>query len=246
MAQQTVRPRVRRSLVARTAPCTRRRQGIATWMLRTYLRQIHENVTRVTLCLLIAKENLLGLYTGAGFSCVGLSSVVHGKGTPLYLSIPGMPRIARRCSVLSLTPSFFARAVCLRSVRWLAVLRPTLQTCGALTNQTLGLSSSTSSLLARRCVGRSERGLGRMLGSPGARLCALQLPLFQVDAFSAKAFGGNPAAVMVLSAKYAARRRRVLCPCPLSATLTSTDTVAVWRVGLQLRDRSRGRRACAG
>ena len=49
-------------------------------MLRTYLRQIHENVAHIALSLLIAKEHLLGLYTGAGFTCVGLSSVVHGKG----------------------------------------------------------------------------------------------------------------------------------------------------------------------
>ena len=48
-------------------------------MVKTYLRQVHENVPQVELCLLIAKQPIMPLYQGAGFTAVGLSGVVHGK-----------------------------------------------------------------------------------------------------------------------------------------------------------------------
>ena len=55
-----------------------RRQGIALWMLRSYMKQVTE-LQRVSRVLLICKENLVCLYEAAGFRSLGPSAVVHGQ-----------------------------------------------------------------------------------------------------------------------------------------------------------------------
>ena len=55
-----------------------RRQGIALWMLRSYLQKVSELET-VSRVLLICKEPLIGLYEKAGFVDLGRSDVVHGQ-----------------------------------------------------------------------------------------------------------------------------------------------------------------------
>eukprot|EP00750_Incisomonas_marina_P005518 INCI13986.1.p1 GENE.INCI13986.1~~INCI13986.1.p1 ORF type:complete len:426 (-),score=74.93 INCI13986.1:3-1280(-) len=57
-----------------------RRQGVATWMLRTYLTQLP---AKIDLVLLMCKKPLIPLYEACGFTLVGVSPVVHGK-TPWY------------------------------------------------------------------------------------------------------------------------------------------------------------------
>ena len=54
-----------------------RRKGIASYMLREYLSRV-DGLGFATRVLLICKEPLVGLYTGAGFENLGPSDVVHG------------------------------------------------------------------------------------------------------------------------------------------------------------------------
>lgn len=54
-----------------------RRQGLASAMLAFYLERMREN-PRIQRIFLIAKGNLLGFYTSAGFKVLRLSPVVHG------------------------------------------------------------------------------------------------------------------------------------------------------------------------
>jgi len=55
-----------------------RRQGLATWMLKEYLRTIAES-TKTERVLLICKDHLVGFYESCGFGKIGLSEVVHGQ-----------------------------------------------------------------------------------------------------------------------------------------------------------------------
>jgi GNAT superfamily N-acetyltransferase len=55
-----------------------RRRGIASAMLRAYSTAVAALQPQVTLICLIAKAQLLHLYTSCGFSLKGPSSVVHG------------------------------------------------------------------------------------------------------------------------------------------------------------------------
>ena len=65
-----------------------RRQGVASAMLRAYLRAVAggggggagagATAPRVRACALIAKARLVGLYARAGFELVGQSAIVHG------------------------------------------------------------------------------------------------------------------------------------------------------------------------
>lgn len=55
-----------------------RRKGIASRMLQAYLMMIQHTLHIFTLRLM-CKENLVGLYSAAGFSMVGPSDVQHGK-----------------------------------------------------------------------------------------------------------------------------------------------------------------------
>ena len=64
-----------------------RRKGIATKMLKEYIVRLVANNQSVAAdnkkptewVLLLCKENLISLYSGAGFTLVGPSSVVHGQ-----------------------------------------------------------------------------------------------------------------------------------------------------------------------
>jgi len=56
-----------------------RRKGLATKMLNEYIKRVVKKEEKVTLILLICKENLKGFYENCGFQYIGLSKVVHGK-----------------------------------------------------------------------------------------------------------------------------------------------------------------------
>jgi len=64
----------------------KRRTGIATWMLASYLHHVHSlgSVSRV---LLICKEPLVALYAGVGFKSLGPSDVVHGQDLWILMAI---------------------------------------------------------------------------------------------------------------------------------------------------------------
>jgi len=137
-------------------------------MCRTFLKQVHENTPRIRLCLLIAKKHVLPLYQGVGFSVVGLSSVVHGKG------------VTREASVNHALIGSIVHTVC--------VTDPWFE---------MKYVFST-----RRDVrGVSDCVWGRHIVSHASCLF-VQLAQYQVDAFSSEPFRGNPAAVLILSAKY--------------------------------------------
>nr|AGX26123.1 arylalkylamine N-acetyltransferase [Callorhinchus milii] len=57
---------------------TWRRKGIALSLLQHYVRDISQNQTDVHQICLLSHQYLLPLYIKAGFSNIGLSSVVHG------------------------------------------------------------------------------------------------------------------------------------------------------------------------
>jgi GNAT superfamily N-acetyltransferase len=65
-----------------------RRKGIATYMLRQYLRNIHQLGT-IDRVLLLSKAYLLPFYLRCGFQFIGLSPVEHGQvssDAPVYLT----------------------------------------------------------------------------------------------------------------------------------------------------------------
>eukprot|EP00051_Salpingoeca_urceolata_P028640 m.487693 g.487693 ORF g.487693 m.487693 type:complete len:180 (+) comp25208_c0_seq1:112-651(+) len=58
-------------------PC--RRKGLASHMLQKYIGHVRENIAGVSSLQLIAHDELVPLYTKAGFEHVGLSPVVYGS-----------------------------------------------------------------------------------------------------------------------------------------------------------------------
>ena len=65
---------------------TKRRTGIATWMLASYLHNV-KSLGSVSRVLLICKEPLIPLYAAVGFKNLGLSDVVHGKDPWILMSV---------------------------------------------------------------------------------------------------------------------------------------------------------------
>ena len=65
-----------------------RRRGVASRMLKHYLRTCVGSVTSVRL---LAKQNLLSLYTKAGFKIDGVSPIVHGDDPWFDLSLSTSP-----------------------------------------------------------------------------------------------------------------------------------------------------------
>ena len=65
-----------------------RRNGIALWMLRSYLQKISD-LQHVSRVLLICKENLVSLYDAAGFTSLGPSDVVHGQDPWILMAYDG-------------------------------------------------------------------------------------------------------------------------------------------------------------
>jgi|SaaInlStandDraft_7_1057024.scaffolds.fasta_scaffold49747_2 GNAT superfamily N-acetyltransferase len=60
-----------------------RRQGLATWMLKEYVKQILAAHKYLHSIRLICKDNLITFYKNCGFELIGQSSVVHGA-TPWF------------------------------------------------------------------------------------------------------------------------------------------------------------------
>jgi len=64
-----------------------RRRGLATAMLKRYIKfmdKLHPFISTLTL---ICKHELISLYAGAGFSYIGKSDVVHGKDQWFEMSV---------------------------------------------------------------------------------------------------------------------------------------------------------------
>jgi predicted GNAT family N-acyltransferase len=56
-----------------------RRQGIASRMVQAYVTMVQHTLPRIQALRLICKEDLVGLYSRAGFQFVGPSDVQHGR-----------------------------------------------------------------------------------------------------------------------------------------------------------------------
>ncbi|CAG9462439.1 unnamed protein product [Pedinophyceae sp. YPF-701] len=79
-----------------------RRRGIATRMLRVYPSFVKASQPQVRHLRLICKEDLIGLYEGAGFRVIGPSPVVHGQDpwTEMGLEMDDADAELRRGEVL--------------------------------------------------------------------------------------------------------------------------------------------------
>ena len=92
-----------------------RRKGLATAMLREYVDRLRrrDDVDRVRL---LAHDELVGLYEGAGFGLLGKSAVEHGSrpwfelGVELRHPNPGLPFGARSIAALLADDGKTARA----------------------------------------------------------------------------------------------------------------------------------------
>lgn len=72
-----------------------RRKGVASVMLREYLRAVACGQEAPKCCALMCKSDLIPLYTKVGFRLIGVSPVVHGSERWFELRIDDLARTAR-------------------------------------------------------------------------------------------------------------------------------------------------------
>ena len=68
-----------------------RRNGVASWMLRSYLQKV-STLQKVSRVLLMCKQPLVGLYESTGFANLGPSDVVHGQDPWILMQYDGRER----------------------------------------------------------------------------------------------------------------------------------------------------------